>query len=115
MKKRIDEILNSLDGVHRATPQPFFYTRLKARMEPNGRGVWENVGSFISRPVMLIATVCFIILLNIVVLYKNHTSSIQVTATDQMEQISGDAFDVASNSNNTIYNIWSQDNDQRIQ
>ncbi|MDP5122142.1 MAG: hypothetical protein NWQ46_11145 [Spirosomaceae bacterium] len=31
--KKIEETLNSLDGMNRAEPRPFFYTRLKARME----------------------------------------------------------------------------------
>jgi hypothetical protein len=31
--KKIEETLNSLDGMNRAEPRPFFYTRLEARME----------------------------------------------------------------------------------
>lgn len=31
--KKIEETLNSLEGINRAEPKPFFYTRLKARME----------------------------------------------------------------------------------
>jgi hypothetical protein len=108
MEKRIEQALSSLDGVQRATPQPFFYTRLKARLEQTEKGVWESVSSFITRPAMLIATVCMVLLLNVAVLYKNHISSLKVTA-EQLEQIPGDAFDVASNTNTTIYNVWSQD------
>ena len=33
INKQIEETLNSLDGVNRAEPRPFFYTRLEARME----------------------------------------------------------------------------------
>lgn len=109
MEKRIDEAFNSLDAIQRATPQPFFYTRLRARLEQSEKGVWENVGSFISRPVMLFATVCIILLLNVAVLYKNHVSSLKSTTSDQLEQVPSDAYDVASNSNTTIYNVWSQD------
>ena len=115
MEKRIDEALSSLDGIQRATPRPFFYTRLMAKIEQNEKGVWENVSSFITRPVMLFATVCIVLLLNVAVLYKNHVSSAKITAAEQLEQVPNDAYDVASNTNTTIYNIWSQDNEQRVQ
>ncbi len=65
---------------------------------------------------MMMATVCLVILLNLAVLYRNHESVVKVASTDQFEQTLNDAYDVASNSNTTLYNIWSQDNDQqRIQ
>jgi len=115
MEKRIEEALSSLDGIQRATPRPFFYTRLMAKIEQNEKGVWENVSSFITRPVMLFATVCIVLLLNVAVLYKNHVSSAKITAAEQLEQVPNDAYDVASNTNTTIYNIWSQDNEQRVQ
>jgi len=115
MEKRINEALSSLDGIQRATPRPFFYTRLMAKIEQNEKGVWENVSSFITRPVMLFATVCIVLLLNVAVLYKNHVSSAKITAAEQLEQVPNDAYDVASNTNTTIYNIWSQDNEQRVQ
>lgn len=115
MEKRIDEALSSLDGIQRATPRPFFYTRLMAKIEQNEKGAWENVSSFITRPVMLFATVCIVLLLNVAVLYKNHVSSAKITAAEQLEQVPNDAYDVASNTNTTIYNIWSQDNEQRVQ
>ena len=31
--EKINETLNSLEGISRAEPKPFFYTRLKAKME----------------------------------------------------------------------------------
>lgn len=114
IQKKVEEALNSLDGIQPASVQPFFYTRLKARLEQT-KGVWENISSFISRPAMMLATVCLVIVLNLAVLYKNHASSARVSSADQFEQTLDNAYDVASNSNTTLYNIWSQDNDQRTQ
>jgi len=114
IQKKVEDALNSLDGIRPATIQPFFYTRLKERLEQT-KGVWENIGTFISRPVMLMATVCMVIILNLAVLYKNYSSSARVSSADQFEQTLDNAYDVASNSNTTLYNIWSQDNDQRTQ
>jgi hypothetical protein len=115
MEKRIEETLNSLDSIQRAAPQPFFYTRLKARIEQAEKGTWEMVSSFITRPAMLFATVCMVLVLNAAILYKSHLSSAHITS-EQLEQMPGDAYDVASNTNTTIYNIWSQDNnEQRVE
>ncbi|MGC4035362.1 MAG: hypothetical protein QM764_05320 [Chitinophagaceae bacterium] len=118
IERRIEETINSLDGIKSATPQPFFYTRLKAQMDKleNEKSVWESMSSFITRPAMMLATVCVVLLLNVAVLYKNHLATVKGPTTDQVEQASSDAaYDVASNTNTTIYNIWSQDNDQHSQ
>jgi len=114
IQKKVEEALNSLDGIQPATVQPFFYTRLQARLEQT-KGIWESISSFISRPAMTLSTVCLVILLNLAVLYKNYSSSAKVSSADQTEQTLDNAYDVASNSNTTLYNIWSQDNDQRTQ
>jgi hypothetical protein len=114
MEKKVEQALNSLDGIQPATVQPFFYTRVRARLEQT-RGVWENVSSFISRPVTMLATVGVVIVLNLAVLYGNRAAAARSASADQFEQILNDAGDVASNSNTTLYNIWSQENDQRVQ
>ena len=112
IQKKVEEALNSLDGIQTASVQPFFYTRLKARLEQT-KGVWESISSFISRPAMMLATVCLVIVLNLAVLYRNHELSAKVTSAEQFEQTLNDAYDVASSPNTTLYNIWSQDNDQQ--
>lgn len=33
IQQKVDETLKALDGIEQAKPNPFFYTRLKARME----------------------------------------------------------------------------------
>ena len=38
--KKIAKTLSSLDDVERAKANPFFYTRLKAKMEEEKRGFW---------------------------------------------------------------------------
>lgn len=65
-----EEVLNSLDGLKRATAPDFFYTRLKARMEnelssPAKRPTW------IPKPVFAIAGIILIILLNLAVIIRN--------------------------------------------
>lgn len=66
--QKIEEILSSLDGVQRAQPSPFFYTRLNARLMRAEKNVWERITSFVARPVVAFAMVTGVILLNMSVL-----------------------------------------------
>lgn len=55
--------LHSLDGIQRAELNPFFYTRLRAKMDQQNSG-WERVYSFISRPVIAIAILLVVMAVN---------------------------------------------------
>lgn len=65
--KKIEETLNSLDGVNRAEPQPFFYTRLKARME-NEAGVSAYAVRKL-KPALLIPMLACSLLLSVASVY----------------------------------------------
>ena len=113
IEQRVEEALNSLDGIRQATPAPFLYTRLKLRLEQPGKTVWENISLFISRPAMAFATICIVLLLNMTVFFmKDSSETVSSPAPDQVEQTFNDAYDVASNTNATILNIWNQNNEQ---
>jgi hypothetical protein len=114
IQKKAAQALNSLDGIQRAAPAPYFFARLTARLEKNEKNVWENLGSFISRPAIAFATVCIILLLNILALFKND-AAVMPSITDQNEQTLNSAYDVASNTNNTILTVWNPENDQSIE
>ena len=58
IEKKVEEVLNSLDGIKRATPQPWLFSRIKARLnreEDEEKTVWGNLGSFLSKPGVAIA------------------------------------------------------------
>jgi len=61
--KRIEKALESLDGIQRATPQPYFYTRLKARLSRKEKE-WSGITGFISRPAYALAMICIVLLVN---------------------------------------------------
>jgi hypothetical protein len=75
LEKRIDETLNSLDGIQRAEPQPFFYTRLIGRLQGEQKNVWEKMGSFLSRPVVVIAGLVIILVMNAFILLQQAPGS----------------------------------------
>src|SRR5258705_5637179 len=97
INQRVEETLDSLDGIQRASAGPFFYTRLKAKLEQGEKSAWETISSFISRPAMVFATICVVLLLNVVILFrKQSTEIISLSAADQNDQTLNNAYDVAS-------------------
>lgn len=98
MEKRIEEMLNSLDDIQRAKPQPYFYTRLKARLGRDQKE-WGGIAGFISRPVYALAMICVVLLMNTWIVVRESNidtkkgSSLQAT-TDQLP----DEYNVAVNS-----------------
>ena len=66
MNKRfnIDEVLSSLNGIQRAEPQPFLFTRIMGRMRKEERTADQVIYRFITRPALALAIGCFFIGLN---------------------------------------------------
>lgn len=62
--------MNSLEGMHRAEPAPWFYSRVSARLHRETAGVWEHIGKLISRPSIAIAGVLMILTMNVVLLVR---------------------------------------------
>lgn len=65
IEKKVDQIMNSLDGIQRATPQPWLFSRIKGNlMQQYDKTVWEAIGSFLSKPAIAIAGLCLILMMN---------------------------------------------------
>jgi len=75
IKSKIDKALESLDGLQKAEPTSFFYTRVRARLEREERNVWETTGKFLARPVVAFAGLFLILGLNAFILFEKNTSS----------------------------------------
>ena len=73
MHKKVDEIMHSLDGINRAMPRPFLLTRLEARML-NERNIWIKLSLFVARPVVAFACICFVLIINTIVIFLLNTS-----------------------------------------
>jgi len=89
--------MNSLDGLQPASPAPFFFTRVKARMEKTEVSVWENLTGFIARPVVAFSVVCLIVLMNTLAFFEQKHSAPSLTE-QQTEQSFYDDYNVASNA-----------------
>ncbi len=68
---RIEEILNSTDGMQRAEANPYLYTRIKANMANSPSATsWELVARFLTRPAVAIITVFMFLAVNVSVIVK---------------------------------------------
>ena len=85
IEKKIDQMLNSLEGIQRAEPAPFFFTRVKARLERDQKNIWEAAGSFLARPVIAFAALCLILALNGFILFEKDTPPVANAYTTGLE------------------------------
>ena len=72
LNKKIAEAMKSLDGIEKASPRPFFFTRLEARMNKE-KSIWEIISSFVAKPVVAFACICFVIIINGAVILSSAT------------------------------------------
>ncbi len=64
IQKHIDEVLDSVGNIERATPKPFFFTRLEARMNREQKNVWEKLSRLVTRPSIAALTLSLVLILN---------------------------------------------------
>ncbi len=79
LNKEIDKAMQSLDGIEKASPRPFFFTRLEARMQRE-KSRWEAISSFLAKPVVAFASICLIVMINAAVIFSSSNSK---NSTDQ--------------------------------
>ena len=101
--KLVDEALGSLDGAERATPRPYLFTRLNARMQREPENSWDNVLKFISRPAIALAGLCLVITINALVVSSNYTG--QTTTVAEEQYVSADEYNTSVAVLNDIENI----------
>jgi uncharacterized membrane protein YdfJ with MMPL/SSD domain len=94
--KKIGEVMQSFNGIEKASPSPFFFTRLEARMEREKNG-WEKISSFVARPVIAFACICLVIMINAwVILFSRNSQN----STDQQtsELATTDEYNLVSST-----------------
>ena len=84
LNKKIDEAMQSLDGIEKASARPFFFTRLEARMQRE-KSRWETISSFLSKPVVAFASICLIIVINAAVILSS--SSLKNSSDQQNTEL----------------------------
>jgi hypothetical protein len=79
MENRLESALNSLDGIRRASPAPYFFTRLKAKMTREERD-WGGIVGIISRPLYALAIVGIVIFINSWIVFRDTGDTLPSTA-----------------------------------
>ena len=105
IEKKVNETLNSLDGIQKASPGHFFFTRVQARLSKTNKDVWERTLSFITRPAVVIATIVMILLIDVIALTNTEPSD-NMQAIEKA-QVFEDEYDF---SIATIYDYTKPDN-----
>lgn len=100
--KNIDEILDSLDGVKRATPPGFFYTRLRARMEKEA-GTARSMPRIL-RPSWIMAMLAVILIINVTVILQSGKKTDTSTASES-EKLQSIAADYNMNDVGSLYDL----------
>lgn len=84
LNQKVDKAMQSLDGIGKASPTRFFFTRLEARMQ-NEKSAWEKISSFVAKPVVAFACICLVIMINAWVIFSSGNS--QASADQQANEI----------------------------
>jgi hypothetical protein len=86
LQQQIEATLNSLDGVQRATANPFLFTRLQARLLPQ-LGPWEKAARLLSKPALAFCIIALALATNLWVVSRQQpgqkTAKTTPTAPEQ--------------------------------
>lgn len=105
--KDTEHILDSLEGLQKASPGAFFYTRVQARLQKEETGIWGNLAGYITRPAVAFVTLGLIFLLNAAAFFYEREAS-SVTA-DQNEQTISEEYNTTLAANS----YYDENNDAR--
>jgi hypothetical protein len=84
-----DKVLNSFDGGARAKPQPFLFTRLRARMERQADTGWEKAVRLLGRPAVAIAGLCLLLAINLGTVFASPDERTGEELTVAPDELSG--------------------------
>lgn len=103
IQKLVDETLDSLDGIQPAGPKPFFYTRLLGRLQREQKTVWETMGSFMSRPLVVAAGLCVVLIMNGFILFRSGNTPATNTPNYVNEMLGTDNDAILASSSSYDY------------
>jgi hypothetical protein len=99
LNKKIQQAMQGLDGIGKASPAPFFFTRVEARMQRE-KSSWEKVSSFVAKPVVAFACICLVIMINAWVIFSSRNSqnssdqqTNEIAATDEYNLVSSTFYE----------------------
>lgn len=102
--KKTDEILGSLDGIKKASPAEFFYTRLKARMEKDLLPAGNKPG--LLKPAYAFPLLVLILAVNAFAIFsKKDTSSGNTASGSEREILQSIAAEYNPSDMSSLYDL----------
>jgi hypothetical protein len=99
IEKRVEEALSSLDGIQRAAPQPWLFSRVKGRLlKREEKTRWETIGSFLSKPAVAITGLFLILGLNGILLFNQQSDSAVVAVQNEIQPNDSESLIASSSS-----------------
>ncbi len=81
---RLEGVLDSLEGIRRADPPPFLYTRIMARIEKRALPAWERISGVLSRPWVATCLAVILIAVNAYIVFNARNVSTDQAADDHL-------------------------------
>lgn len=95
IQTRVEQTMQSLEGIQSASPGAFFFTRVQARMNRVERNIWEILTAFIARPAVAFLVICLVVVMNVIVFFE-HKQSTAYFANQPEQSVYDDDFTLAS-------------------
>ena len=99
LNKKVEDTMRSLDGIEKANPNPFFFTRLEARMQRQ-KGIWDSISSFVTKPLITFACISLVIMINAAVIFSStglqgadNSQGNEPATVDEYTQVSSTLYD----------------------
>jgi hypothetical protein len=98
IEKRVEDVLKSLDGIQRAEPQPWLFSRVKGRLLKEDKTSWETISSFLSKPAVAIAGLFLILGLNGVLVYNQQAGNSVAAIQTELQPNDSESLIASSSS-----------------
>ncbi|WP_343703920.1 hypothetical protein [Chitinophaga sp.] len=93
IQQETEQTMRSLDGVQRAEPAPYFYTRLMARMQQaRPADAWDRLIALITRPSVAITAVVLILAANGFMFVSKLKTTAELVETTALQQAFADEY-----------------------
>ena len=101
LQKKVDEALDSISTIRKAAPNPFFYTRLEARISRIETNLWDRFSTVLTRPAIAFVTISAVLIMNLFVAFND--TSLPLAQPELSEMATAD--DLGANAFYAIENV----------
>ncbi|MEO6730362.1 MAG: hypothetical protein ABIN01_04040 [Ferruginibacter sp.] len=81
--KLVEEAIDSIEHIQKASPKPFLLTRIDARLHRKNFSLWEKASWLIARPSFAIPGLVILIMLNVMTVLSNENTSVHISTEQQ--------------------------------